>query len=104
MQKEVIMKKKALPLAEVIWYDAEEEGEPGWNDFKKMKTYAKKACPLMRSIVYVVYESETHISMVSTLAEDQSVCSTCEKIPKGMIVSTTLLSRESTDEMPRITP
>ena len=39
MQKEVIMKKKALPLAEVIWYDAEEEGDPGWNDFKKMKAY-----------------------------------------------------------------
>ena len=98
------MKKKALPLAEVIWYDAEEEGEPGWNDFKKMQAYAKKACPLMRSIGYVVYESDSHISMVSTLAEDQSVCSTCEKIPKGMVVSITPLSRETTEEMPRITP
>ena len=98
------MKKKTLPLAEVIWYDAEEEGDPGWNDFKKMKTYAKKACPLMRLIGYVVYESDSHIAMVSTLAEDSSVCSTCEKIPKGMVVSITLLSRESTDGMPRITP
>ena len=102
------MSKKKLPppvLAEVHWYDAEEEGEPGWNDYKKMKTYAKKACPLMHSVGYVVFENESHIALVSTLSEDHTNCSTCEKIPRGMIVSVRyLISDETKGEMPRITP
>jgi hypothetical protein len=40
-------------LVEVIWVDAEEYGEVGWNDLKAMKKYAKKPCPRMRSVGYV---------------------------------------------------
>ena len=33
--------KKPLELVRVIWVDAEEHGEIGWNDFKSIQNYAK---------------------------------------------------------------
>lgn len=85
-------KKMPLPLVEVVWIDAEEEGEVGWNDFAAIKKYAKKPCPLMRSIGYQVHRSDTHIALVSTLSDDQKVSSTCEKIPAAFIQCITALT------------
>ena len=39
-------------LVEVIWIDAEEHGDVGWNDLKSMKAYAKKPCPVMHTVGY----------------------------------------------------
>ena len=77
-------------LVEVIWIDAEEYGETGWNDLKAMKRYAKKPCPRMRSVGYVLHHSEAHISLASTMGDKE--CSTVEKIPTGFIKSITVLS------------
>ena len=80
-------------MVEVIWVDAEEYGEVGWNDLKVMKRYAKKPCPTMRSVGYVMHQSNTHISLASTIGEKE--CSTVEKIPCQFIISITdLLSPE----------
>ena len=86
-------------LVEVIWVDAEEYGEVGWNDLKAMKRYAKKPCPEMRSVGYILFNSKSHISLASTVGPDQ--CSTIEKIPIEFVKSITELlpgqHRENTD-------
>ena len=81
-------------LVEVIWVDAEEYGEIGWNDLKSMKRYAKKPCPEMRSVGYVLYNNKSHISLASTVGSEQ--CSSIEKIPTEFIISITeLIPRET---------
>ena len=85
-------------LVEVLWIDAEEYGEVGWNDLKAMKRYAKKPCPGMRSVGYVLHHSATHISLASTVGDKD--CSTIEKIPCQFIKSITDLIRS--DPEPRV--
>jgi len=82
-------------LVEVTWVDAEEYGEVGWNDLKSIKRYAKKPCPTMRTVGYVVHQSAKHISLVSTLGEKE--CSTLEKIPTQFIISIDELTKEKPD-------
>jgi len=72
-------------LVEVEWMDAEEFGEIGWNDLKAIKRYAKKPCPTMRSVGYILHHGKTHISLVSTVGEKE--CNSLEKIPTGFIKS-----------------
>ena len=74
-------------LVEVIWVDAEEYGEVGWNDLKAMKRYAKKPCPVMRSVGYVLHQDDHHISLASTVGDKE--CSTVEKVPCQFIQSIT---------------
>jgi hypothetical protein len=84
------MAKKNYDIVEVMWSDAEEKGDVGWNDIKEMMRYAKKACPTMKSVGYQVYKDDDHISLLSTLGPDE--CSTIEKIPVAFIKSITTLS------------
>ena len=81
------MTKKPIEydIVEVLWIDAEENGDVGWNDLKEQLRYAKKPCPTMSTIGYLVYEGKDHISLLSTIGDKE--CSTLEKIPKGFIVS-----------------
>ena len=81
------MAKKPIEydIVEVLWIDAEENGDVGWNDIKEQLRYAKKPCPTMSTIGYLVYEGKDHISLLSTIGDKE--CSTLEKIPKGFIVS-----------------
>ena len=72
-----------LPIVEVIWRDAEESGEIGWNDLDEMKEYAAEACPLVKSVGYLLFESEAHISLLHAISSGG--CSSVEKIPKGFI-------------------
>ena len=65
-------------IVEVIWVDAEEHGDVGWNDLKAMKRYAKKPCPTMTSVGYILHQSKTHIALASTVGTED--CSTIEKI------------------------
>jgi len=76
-------------LVEVVWVDAEEHGEIGWNSLKSMKAYAKKPCPVMRSIGYVLHQSKEHIALASTVGKTD--CSSIEKIPAEFIKSITEL-------------
>ena len=79
-------------IVEVIWIDAVEEGGTGWNDLSEMMREAKKPCPVMHSVGYLVHKSDTHLALLSTIGSDE--CSTLEKIPTGFIRSITTL-RES---------
>ena len=76
-------------IVEVVWIDAEEHGEIGWNDIKAQLRYAKKPCPQMRTVGYEVYRDEDHISLLSSISVKDS--STVEKIPMAFIKSITIL-------------
>ena len=84
------MAKKDYPIVEVQWVDAEEHGEVGWNDLKEQLAYAKKPCPTMKTVGYLVYESKTHIALLTTIGDKE--CSTLEKIPHTFVRSMTHLS------------
>ena len=81
---------KEYPVVEVIWIDAEEHGEVGWNDIKDQLAHAKKPCPQMRTVGYLVHRDDGHIALLSTIGEKE--CSTVEKIPSAFLISVTPLS------------
>ena len=81
---------KKYPLVEVVWLDAEEKGEVGWNDTKELLRYAKKPCPTMHTVGYCVYKGEEHIALLSTIGPDE--CSSLEKIPLAFIKTINELS------------
>ena len=76
-------KSKQYDIVEVIWKDAEEHGEIGWNNTKEQLAYAKKPCPIMKSVGYEVYRDDDHISLLSSLGGKE--CSAVEKIPMAFI-------------------
>ena len=85
-----MVKLKEYDVVEVRWIDAEEFGEVGWNDIKVQLAYAKKPCPTMRTVGYLVYNGKEHLSLLSTVGSKE--CSTLEKIPKAFVKSVTVLS------------
>jgi len=84
--------RKHYDIVEVVWIDAEEHGDVGWNDFAKQMREAKKPCPEMFSVGYEVYRDGGHIALLSTMGKD--LVSTLEKIPMGMVVRVTKLSQD----------
>lgn len=72
-----------FPLVEVTWIDAEEIGQVGWNDLDEMIDEASKPCPIVRSVGFLIFSSESHISLVRAFYSEG--CSTVEKIPKRFI-------------------
>ena len=86
-----------MQLVEITWVDAEEYGEVGWNCLKEIKRYAKKSCPVMKTVGYVLYESKTHISVVSSIGSEE--CSTVHKIPQEFIVSVREIDTEQAEDI-----
>jgi hypothetical protein len=86
-------KQKEYALAEVVWIDAEEHGDTGWNNLREQLAYAKKSCPSMRTVGYIVYEGPEHIALLSTIGDKE--CSTIEKIPNAFIRSIIPLTRKT---------
>ena len=78
-----------LQVMEVVWHDAVEMGEIGWNNIKDILKDAKKPCPIMHTIGYVIVITEDHIAMVSTIGPAE--CSKLEKIPRGWILRETIM-------------
>lgn len=72
-----------FPIVEVIWIDALEAGNVGWNDPEEVISYAQEDCPLVHSVGYVVFESDSHIALIRAWHSDGY--SSVEKIPKGFI-------------------
>ncbi len=83
---------KDYELVEVVWVDAEELGDTGWNNLKSQLRDAKKPCPQMKSIGYLVFQNDKQISLLSTIGKD--LASTLEKIPTGFVVEINKLIRE----------
>ena len=71
---------KTYPMVEVLWIDAEEHGEVGWNDLKEQLKYAKKPCPTMRNIGYEVYRDDDHISLVLYLSYQRFYLETSQEV------------------------
>jgi|TARA_Y100000296_G_scaffold73223_1_gene90485 hypothetical protein len=79
-------KKQSLenfPLVEVIWVDAEEHGDVGWNCLEEMKNAAKTEPKEMRTVGYVLHRGEKHISLVGTVGPEE--CSSLSKIPTEFV-------------------
>jgi len=87
---EIGMAKK-YDIVEIIWIDAEELGDVGWNDMKEMMKQAKKPCPDMKTVGYLVYTCKEHVALLSTIGDKE--CSTLEKIPNAFIKSIVPLSK-----------
>jgi hypothetical protein len=80
-------------IARVKWLDAEEHGEVGWNNFAEIKKHAKKPCPIMHSVGFVIhYDKESHISLVSCISDDEKHSGSVEKIPIAFVLDITYLS------------
>jgi len=86
------MVSKDYDIVEVIWTDAEEIGDTGWNNLKSQLRDAKKPCPVMKSVGYLVYQDDKQLSLLSTVGKD--LASTLEKIPVGFIIEINKLTRE----------
>jgi len=71
------------PIIEVLWVDAEEVGQLGWNDPDEVIADAAADCPIVHSVGYLIFESEAHISLIRAYHSDG--LSSVEKIPKGFI-------------------
>ena len=84
-------KTKNYNIVEVIWQDAEEIGDVGWNNLKKQLREAKKPCPIMQSVGYEVYRDKDHIALLSTTGKD--LASTLEKIPIRFVKTITVLQK-----------
>jgi len=87
---------KDYDMVEVLWIDAEEHGDIGWNNLKAQLKYAKKPCPLMRSIGFEVWRDDDHIALLSSIGDKE--CSSVEKIPMGFVKSVNLLTVKVTVE------
>ena len=85
---------KQYDMVEVVWIDAEEHGEIGWNSLKAQLKYVKKPCPLMRTIGFEVWRDAKHIALISSIGDNE--CSSVEKIPIGFIESITKLNKGRT--------
>ena len=75
--------KHTPPIIEVVWVDAEEIGDIGWNDRAALLRAAKKPCPTMRTVGYCLHHGEDHIAVVNTLGPSE--CSRLDKIPAAFI-------------------
>jgi len=78
-------KSKKFDMVRVIWIDAEEHGEIGWNSLPAQLKYAKKPVPEMHSIGFEVFRNEKHIALLSSIGDKE--CSTVEKIPIAFVIS-----------------
>jgi len=88
---------KNYDMVEVLWIDAEEHGEIGWNNLKAQLKYAKQPCPLMRSIGFEVWRDGDHIALISSYGDKE--CSSVEKIPMSFIKSITKLNKVKPDKL-----
>ena len=76
-------KNKTYPIVEVIWIDAEERGDVGWNNLKEQLKFAKNPCPIIKNTGYEIYRDDNHISLLHSIGESE--CSSVEKIPISCI-------------------
>ena len=79
----------ALQVMEVVWHDAIEMGDIGWNNIKDIIKDANKPCPIMHTVGYVIVITDEHIAMLSTLSPQEG--SKVEKIPRGWVVRETIM-------------
>ena len=72
-----------MKIVKVIWVDAETVGDCNWQDIEEIKVIAKQNPPIMQTVGFVLHQSETHVSIVDSLGEED--CGHLTKIPNSMI-------------------
>jgi hypothetical protein len=72
-------------IVKVNWTDAEEIGEIGWNSLEDMVQDAKRDCPVMTTVGFLIYSGTEHIAVANSMGD--GLCSTVDKIPKRFINS-----------------
>ncbi len=77
--------KRQYDIVRVTWTDAEELGETGWNNLKGQLKSARRPCPTIVTVGFLVYQDDTHVSVISSLGPD--ICGTVEKIPMSFVAS-----------------
>ena len=87
-----------IQILEVVWNDAVEDGDIGWNDLRSTLRSAKKPCPVMQTLGYLAYSDDHQISLLSTLGPEE--CSRLDKIPRAWILRETII-REGTSLLDR---
>ena len=86
-------KEVNYPIVEVVWIDAIEIGDIGWNELEEILEEARKPCPTMRSVGYCIHHCDTHISLISTVSTDE--CSRLDKIPVQFVQSIEYMTGEA---------
>ncbi len=79
-------------IVEIVWKDAEELGEVGWNNLGEILKCSKKPSPIIKSVGYVIHEDSDHISILSSIGPE--VCGSLEKIPKSFVITIRDLSEQ----------
>ena len=95
MSRKKVPYKSKLPIVEVLWRDAIEIGEIGWNDLAELRKESRKPCPTMRTVGYCVYYGEDHLAVLNTIGSDE--CSRLDKIPIGFIEKVEFLRGTTAD-------
>ena len=87
---------KVYPKVEVVWVDAEEQGDIGWNNLKEQLKNAKKPAPIMKNIGYEIHRNDDHISLLHSIGKNE--CSSVEKIPISCVKEIILLNEVGKNE------
>lgn len=80
------------PIVEVVWTDAIEHGDIGWNNLTELMRVARKPCPVMRTVGYCIFHGVEHIAVLNTLGSEE--CSRLDKIPFQFVQDITYLRGE----------
>jgi hypothetical protein len=78
-------------MVEVIWIDAHSQGGPEWVAAEEAFEYAHSELPKIRQVGFVLFEDDVVLAITDTLGTD--VTGTVHSIPKGMIVSSSIIKR-----------
>jgi hypothetical protein len=81
---------------EITWVDAETCGGPEWLSVEDMCEFARKPLPQMRTMGYVVYETDLYIAVTDSFGTGET--SAVTKIPKALITQDLRLTGVITNE------
>lgn len=72
------------PVVLVEWQDAQSHGDSSWQDPSEILTWALEPCPVMKTVGFLVAETDMHYVLMETFGPEE--CSGATKIPKGWTV------------------
>lgn len=74
----------------ILWRDAESEDNV-WVPSDEALESAQEPLPIIESVGFVFFENDDHIALIHSLDESNLCMSPAIKIPKGVIISRTIL-------------
>jgi hypothetical protein len=80
----VFSKQNTFSVETIKWVDASSHGGPGWVTHEDAETFALEKLPIMSTVGFVIYETDSYMVLTDTVGEEE--CSSIHKIPKVMIL------------------